>query len=216
MKGTILHLLAKLVLCSALIAGPALASSQAKDLRASLPKPTTMALAISDAKAPWGWTDFCTRHEDECNLPDAPVTSIALTADNWKLITSTNVIVNAAIREATDQEVYGVPERWEYPTSGAGDCEDFALEKRKQLINAGLPRQSLLMTVVTDENGFGHAILTVRTTNGDFELDNRTDRILAWEATGYGFVKQQAQDNPNHWVRLGGPTAPLMTATAQK
>jgi predicted transglutaminase-like cysteine proteinase len=215
-KGTILHLLAKLVLCSALIAGPALASSQAKDLRASLPKPTTMALAISDAKAPWGWTDFCTRHEDECNLPDAPVTSIALTADNWKLITSTNVIVNTAIREATDQEVYGVPERWEYPTSGAGDCEDFALEKRKQLINAGLPRQSLLMTVVTDENGFGHAILTVRTTNGDFELDNRTDRILAWEATGYGFVKQQAQDNPNHWVRLGGPTAPLMTATAQK
>ncbi len=211
-----MHLLAKLVLCSALIAGPALASSQAKDLRASLPKPTTMALAISDAKAPWGWTDFCTRHEDECNLPDAPVTSIALTADNWKLITSTNVIVNAAIREATDQEVYGVPERWEYPTSGAGDCEDFALEKRKQLINAGLPRQSLLMTVVTDENGFGHAILTVRTTNGDFELDNRTDRILAWEATGYGFVKQQAQDNPNHWVRLGGPTAPLMTATAQK
>ena len=211
-----MHLLAKLVLCSALIAGPALASSQAKDLRASLPKPTTMALALSDAKAPWGWTDFCTRHEDECNLPDAPVTSIALTADNWKLITSTNVIVNAAIREATDQEVYGVPERWEYPTSGAGDCEDFALEKRKQLINAGLPRQSLLMTVVTDENGFGHAILTVRTTNGDFELDNRTDRILAWEATGYGFVKQQAQDNPNHWVRLGGPTAPLMTATAQK
>ncbi len=211
-----MHLLAKLVLCSALITGPALASSQAKDLRASLPKPTTMALAISDAKAPWGWTDFCTRHEDECNLPDAPVTSIALTADNWKLITSTNVIVNAAIREATDQEVYGVPERWEYPTSGAGDCEDFALEKRKQLINAGLPRQSLLMTVVTDENGFGHAILTVRTTNGDFELDNRTDRILAWEATGYGFVKQQAQDNPNHWVRLGGPTAPLMTATAQK
>ncbi len=175
-----------------------------------------MALAISDAKAPWGWTDFCTRHEDECNLPDAPVTSIALTADNWKLITSTNVIVNTAIREATDQEVYGVPERWEYPTSGAGDCEDFALEKRKQLINAGLPRQSLLMTVVTDENGFGHAILTVRTTNGDFELDNRTDRILAWEATGYDFVKQQAQDNPNHWVRLGGPTAPLMTATAQK
>ena len=211
-----MHLLAKLVLCSALIAGPALASSQAKDLRASLPKPTTMALAISDAKAPWGWTDFCTRHEDECNLPDAPVTSIALTADNWKLITSTNVIVNTAIREATDQEVYGVPERWEYPTSGAGDCEDFALEKRKQLINAGLPRQSLLMTVVTDENGFGHAILTVRTTNGDFELDNRTDRILAWEATGYDFVKQQAQDNPNHWVRLGGPTAPLMTATAQK
>lgn len=175
-----------------------------------------MALATSDAKAPWGWTDFCTRHADECTLPDLPIVSIALTTERWKLIQEINSSVNASVHEATDQEIYGVPERWEFPTSGSGDCEDFALEKRKQLINAGLPRQSLLMTVVTDENGFGHAILTVRTTNGDFELDNRTDRILAWEATGYGFVKQQAQDNPNHWVRLGGPTAPLMTATAQK
>jgi len=211
-----LHLLAKLVLCSALITGPALASSQVKETHVSLPKPTTMALAISEAKAPWGWTDFCMRHSDECNVPDSPIVSISLTTERWKLIQDINTGVNASIHEASDQDVYSAPERWEYPTSGAGDCEDFALEKRKQLINAGLPRQALLMTVVTDENGFGHAILTVRTSNGDFELDNRTDRVLAWEATGYGFVKQQAQDNPNHWVRLGGPTAPLMTATAQK
>ena len=208
--------LGKLVLCSVLIAGPALASPRVKVVRAPLPKPTTMALAISDAKAPWGWTDFCTRHKDECNTPGMPVVSIALTPENWKLIQTINTDVNGSIREASDQEVYGVPERWEFPTAGVGDCEDFALQKQKLLINTGLPRQSLLMTVVTDENGFGHAVLTARTTNGDFVLDNRTDRVLAWEATGYGFVKQQAQDNPNHWVRLGGPTAPLMTATAQQ
>jgi predicted transglutaminase-like cysteine proteinase len=211
-----LNRLAKLVLCSALITGPALASPRVKLALAPLPQPTTMALAISDAKAPWGWTDFCTRHKEECNVPDLPIVSISLNPEHWNLIQNINTNVNASIREATDQDVYGVPERWEYPTAGIGDCEDFALQKQKLLIHAGLPRQSLLMTVVTDENGFGHAILTARTTNGDFVLDNRTDRVLAWEATGYGFVKQQAQDNPNHWVRLGGPTAPLMTATAQK
>jgi predicted transglutaminase-like cysteine proteinase len=195
------------------MASPALANQPSKHIK--LPETTTMAMAISEAKAPWGWTDFCTRHADECDVPDLPIMSVALTAENWKLVSDINKSVNTTIREATDQEVYGVPERWEYPTSGAGDCEDFALQKRKLLMQAGLPRQALLMTVVTDENGFGHAILTVRTTSGDYELDNRTDRILAWEATGYGFVKEQAQDNPNHWVRLGGPTAPLMTATAQ-
>jgi predicted transglutaminase-like cysteine proteinase len=207
--------LVKLVLCSLLLVSPALASQKAALHQARLPAATTMAMAISDAKAPWGWTDFCTRHADECDVPDLPIVSVALTPVNWQLVSEVNKSVNTSIREATDLEVYGVPERWEYPTSGAGDCEDFALQKRKILMEAGLPRQALLMTVVTDENGFGHAVLTVRTANGDFILDNRTDRILSWEATGYGFVKEQAQDNPNHWVRLGGPTAPLMTATGQ-
>ena len=211
-----MKLLAKLVLCSTLITGPAYASSAAKRHYASLPKPSSMASAISDAKAPWGWADFCARHAEECDVEANDAKSVEVTPENWKLIQDINLDVNSAIREASDQEIYGVPERWEYPTSGAGDCEDYALEKRKRLIKAGLPRQALLMTVVVDEGGFGHAILTVRTMIGDYELDNRVNRVLSWENTGYGFVKQQAADSPNHWVRLGGPSAPLMTATAQK
>lgn len=211
-----MHFLTKLILCSSLIAGPALAGSAEKRLYASLPKPTTIAIAISDAKAPWGWTDFCSRHADECTAELASAVSVPMTRDTWKLMQDINLDVNLSIHEASDQEVYGVPERWEYPTSGSGDCEDFALEKRKRLIKAGLPRQALLMTVVVDEGGFGHAILTVRTSAGDFELDNRVDRILSWENTGYSFVKEQASDNPNHWVRLGAPTTPFMTATGQK
>ncbi len=215
-RGTILKFLTKLVLCSALISGPAIAGSATKHAYASLPKPTTVAIAISEAKAPWGWTDFCTRHADECEADTTSATTVAVTPENWKLIQDINLDVNSSISEASDQTIYGVPERWEYPTSGSGDCEDYALEKRKRLIKAGLPRQALLLTVVVDEGGFGHAILTVRTSTGDYELDNRVDRILSWENTGYGFVKEQASDNPNHWVRLGAPTTPLMTATAQK
>jgi len=159
---------------------------------------------------------FCVRHADECDDRISATAVIPATLENWKRIQDTNLDVNSTVQEASDLEVYGTQERWEYPTSGKGDCEDYALEKRKRLIKAGLPRQALLMTVVTDENGFGHAILTVRTTIGDFVLDNRVDRVLSWEATGYGFIKQQASDNPNHWVRLGGPSAPITTATAQR
>ena len=214
--GTILNFLMKLVLCSALIPGLAMANSMEKRRYASLPKLTSIAPAIADAKAPWGWTDFCTRYADECDVQPSSAQSVELTPPLWKVIQDINLDVNDQIREASDQEVYGVPERWEYPATGAGDCEDFALEKRKRLMNAGIPRQALLITVVTDESGLGHAILTVRTAKGDFILDNRVNRILSWELTGYAFVKQQSAENPNHWVRLGPPTAPMMTATTQK
>jgi len=63
-----------------------------------------------------------------------------------------------------------------------------ALQKRKLLIQKGLPRQALLMTIVRDLNDQGHTILTVKTNRGDFILDNMTDEIRPWEATGYRFL----------------------------
>ena len=100
-----------------------------------------------------------------------------------------------------------------FPTDGKGDCEDYALLKRKMLIEEGFPRQALLMTVVKDEKGEGHAILTVKTNRGEFVLDNQESRILPWNQSGYKFVKRQSQENPNVWVQVGEPvTAPLYTA----
>jgi predicted transglutaminase-like cysteine proteinase len=112
--------------------------------------------------------------------------------------------VNASVREADDREVFGVIERWDYPNLGAGDCEDFALQKRKELMEAGIPRQALLMTVVTDENGAGHAVLTLRSNRGDFVLDNRTDKILGWQST---------EQHPNEWQKIGDPSNATLTAS---
>ena len=36
------------------------------------------------------------------------------------------------------------------------------------------------MTIVRDQDGEGHAVLTVKTDRGDFVLDNLTDEILPW------------------------------------
>jgi predicted transglutaminase-like cysteine proteinase len=47
-------------------------------------------------------------------------------------------------------------------------------------------------------------VLTVKTDRGDFVLDNLSDEIRAWIATGYQFYKRQAQDDPNVWLSLGG------------
>ncbi|WP_163579344.1 transglutaminase-like cysteine peptidase, partial [Klebsiella pneumoniae] len=85
---------------------------------------------------------------------------------------------------------------------GKGDCKIYALYKRKLLLDAGFPRQALLMTIVRDLNDEGHTILTVKTDRGDFVLDNLADQVRPWDVTGYNFLKRQSQQNPNIWVSI--------------
>ncbi len=120
--------------------------------------------------------------------------------------------MNRAIEPITDMDHWGVAERWNYPTDGKGDCEDYVLEKRKRLIDAGWPRQALLVTVVRDKKGDGHAVLLVRTDRGDFILDNQEAKVKIWTDTGYRFVKRQSAENPNRWVSLGNVDTKTLTA----
>lgn len=115
----------------------------------------------------------------------------------------------------TDMEQWGVVEKWSYPDTGRGDCEDYVLLKRRLLIQAGWPREALLITVVRERNGDGHAVLTVKTDKGEFILDNQNEEILLWSATNYRFVKRQSQEDPNVWVALGDPRPTLATATSR-
>ena len=115
----------------------------------------------------------------------------------------------------TDMEHWGVVERWNYPDDGYGDCEDYVLLKRKMLMQAGWPREALLVTVVRDKNGDGHAVLTVKTDKGEYVLDNQIDEIRLWSDTGYRFVKRQSQADPNVWVSLGDTRPAVSTASAK-
>ncbi len=153
---------------------------------------------------PLGYAQFCRDYLGECRDRRFQPTSIALSEANWHQIVKINADVNAAVEPVTDIEHWGLPEQWNYPDDGKGDCEDYVLEKRRRLIKAGLPEQTLLITVVRDHKGDGHAVLTVKTDRGDFVLDNQVGKILAWQETGYRFIKRQSDENPFRWVSLGG------------
>ena len=116
-------------------------------------------------------------------------------------VQAVNTAVNTAVLPATDAQIYGVVERWDYPRL-AGDCEDYAIEKRRELIDAGWPESALLLTVVRDEVGDGHAVLTVRTNRGDLVLDNKTDDIAVWSATPYRFLKRQSTRDAAAWDQI--------------
>jgi predicted transglutaminase-like cysteine proteinase len=159
-----------------------------------------------ETSVPYGWVDFCQRYRGECEGPELAPADVNLTPKAMKEIERVNQWVNSSITPMSDQEHWGVVDQWDYPTDGKGDCEDYALLKRKLLIEEGLPRQALLMTVVKDLNNEGHAVLTVKTSKGDFVLDNMRDEVRPWTQTGYRFVKRQSQTNENMWVSIGAPT----------
>lgn len=168
------------------------------------------------AREPMGWTDFCKRHQSECETQDPPkgsllqkasltaVGEIAFDDAAREIVARINSAVNAEITPATDREMWGVEERWDFPIAGRGDCEDYVLLKRARLMAAGFPRRALLITVVTDLQGEGHAVLTLKTDRGDYILDNMNDHVILWRETPYGFVKRQSQVDQNVWVSLGG------------
>jgi predicted transglutaminase-like cysteine proteinase len=94
-----------------------------------------------------------------------------------------------------------VADYWTVPRR-QGDCEDYVLLKRKRLMALGWPASALLITVVRDERGDGHAVLTARTQQGDFILDNKTDEIKLWYQAGYRFVMRPSYLNPRVWLSL--------------
>ncbi|MEO3385709.1 transglutaminase-like cysteine peptidase [Mesorhizobium sp. CAU 1741] len=150
---------------------------------------------------PVGHYEFCQRNQQECQ-PTRASAPVELTRGLWTKIVDVNNMVNTRITPRTDMEMWGVEERWSYPSDGYGDCEDYVLEKRRRLIKAGIPASNLAVTVVRQPNGDGHAVLTVNTHLGDFVLDNLEPRVLAWNETEYQFLKRQSPKHAGMWIAI--------------
>lgn len=143
--------------------------------------------------APRAFTSFCHTHASHCR--GGGKAQVAMTADLMKLLNRTNNRVNRSIRlRAEKVDVWKVNVR-------VGDCEDFVLTKRAQLIKLGVPASSLRIGVGYTRPGVGHAVLVVRTSKGDFVLDNRRRAILPWNKTGIDWLAISGA-NPRNWNRV--------------
>jgi len=124
-------------------------------------------------------------------------------ADMLAEITRVNQRVNNQMTWQTDFDIYGVEERWTMPLSlglgSAGDCEDFALEKRRRLLELGVPPAALALAITYSESTGRHAVLVVRTAQGDYVLDNTTPWVLPWATTGYQWLNIQEGESLMQW-----------------
>ena len=164
------------------------------------------------AQPPYGFVNFCERAPRECAQSLHVEPRFYASPARFAQLEAVNRGVNREIEPVTDLELYGQADYWTLPAT-RGDCEDYVLLKRKRLIALGWPASALLITVVRDERGEGHAVLTARTMQGDFILDNKTDEIRVWHRVRYRFVMRQSYLNPRVWMSLDpretNPAVPL-------
>ncbi|MXQ12668.1 transglutaminase-like cysteine peptidase [Microvirga makkahensis] len=190
----------------------ALTAAQAQTQTGSiLPGVSQPVAKVGTARPIMGWVRFCQQNPAECAVDLSEPATIELTAKEWQTLNRINHQVNASIKAKTDKDHWGVEDVWDLAEDGYGDCEDYQLVKRKRLVEAGFPRRALRMTVVIDELGAGHAVMMVRTSRGDFILDNKKDAVLPWHRTGYTYIKREG-DGGTAWASLRHQTSPVMTA----
>jgi predicted transglutaminase-like cysteine proteinase len=199
---------------AALLAAITLVAFAVPASQAASERPMFISLGAT-SRAPIGWIEFCAENRRECDTRAIEARDVVLSPTAWRDLVRINNWVNGKIKPLTDMEHWGVVERWSYPDDGYGDCEDYVLLKRRMLIQAGWPRQALLITVVRDQRGDGHAVLTVKTDKGEFILDNQNEEVLLWSETNYRFVKRQSQSDPNVWTSLGDRRPAVSTATSR-
>lgn len=147
--------------------------------------------------APFAFVKFCRNNPADCSYSGGA--SVAyLTKEREKELRRVNAQINRSIRPTNE---IGSSDDWEADVA-SGDCEDFALTKRRRLIALGWSPRTLRIAVARTASGEGHAVLVVKTSRGDLVLDNRTSSIKRWQRTDLSWVKIQSGDNPRRWYAL--------------
>ena len=152
---------------------------------------------------PMAFTMFCLKYENECKPRRIVFRGgrVKLTSERAAQLRDVNQEVNASIRPEPNLEgLRG--EKWLlHPASG--DCNDYAVTKRHDLIAKGWPPRSVLLSEVVTTWGEHHLVVVVRTFSGDLVLDNLTGQILPWSKKSYRWVRIQTPKNPSYWASLG-------------
>lgn len=137
---------------------------------------------------------FCLIYADQCLVHDDKRDPLRDTQQNFNEALKVNWSVNRAITPKADEEF----DSWDVDVE-EGDCEDYALQKRKNLIEMGWPSSALRLAITRTPHGTIHAVLLVTISETDFVLDNLTSRILTWNETSYEFLMIQDKDDPTAW-----------------
>lgn len=153
----------------------------------------------AEASPPPGARSLCATYDWACAKSGR---MMLIGEDTMQTVRTINAQANRSIRPISDLDQYRIAERWSLPTNRGGDCEDYALYKKRELIRAGIPAEQLLVAAVLDRKRQSHAVLILRTGTQDLVLDNMTSRILPWQKTGYTFLRVQDPRQPSRWVSV--------------
>ena len=154
--------------------------------------------------APMAFTQFCLRYPSDCKSQRLLLRTDRIELDRmrWSELETVNRTVNSSIHPERNQDGLA-GEKWLLGPL-RGDCNDYAVTKRHELIARGWPARDVLLSEVVTVSGEHHLVTVVRTNGGDLVLDNLTDQIKPWSRTTYRWVRIQTPKNPNYWASVSG------------
>jgi len=158
--------------------------------------------------APRGFIGFCLKYQPECEARSSQPAAVELTEERTQQLEFAQAKVNRLVRPRANPDHV-----WDYPTDGYGDCNNYAIAKRAELIALGWPRAALLLAAATTEDGEGHLVLVVVTSKGDLVLDNRQIHTVEWRDLPYRWLSRQNPRDLAEWVSI--VQVPIVTADAR-
>ena len=195
------------IFASALLVGSAEARSRS-------PQASNSLMPIVDASptsAPFQHVRFCLRYPSDCKSDPTENERIDLNAETSELLKRINHSVNMSIIPTIKSYGQNLGDGWTIGP-GAGDCNDYAVTKRHEFLESGLPSKALRLSVVKTASGIGHLVLVVVTTKGDIVMDNLTEAIRPWQNTGYHWLKIQSANDARFWYEVKAPDTSVSQA----
>jgi predicted transglutaminase-like cysteine proteinase len=174
------------------------------DARSRSPQDSNSLASIVNASptlAPFQHVRFCLRYPSDCKSDTKENERIDINAETTELLKRVNHNVNMSITPTLKSYGPNLGDGW---TIGPhmGDCNDYAVTKRHEFLESGLPSKALRLAVVKTASGIGHLVLVVATTKGDIVLDNLTEVIRPWQSTDYHWLKIQSSTDAKYWYEV--------------
>ncbi|GGA36351.1 transglutaminase-like cysteine peptidase [Pelagibacterium lentulum] len=142
--------------------------------------PAAQIKTAAPTAAPVGLQVFCLGNAHHCTSSNVSV--VEMSQDLMAMLNRVNGSVNRSIRPRVRST-----QVWELGAR-SGDCKDYSLNKRAQLVALGVPAGALRIAIGYTARGEGHAVLVVRTSAGDLVLDNLTNQIKPFHQTGHRLI----------------------------
>jgi predicted transglutaminase-like cysteine proteinase len=168
------------------------------------------------ALPPIAHTRLCLQYPDDCEVHgiDFRRRNIVLTRALRNELNEVNREVN---REIVPKRNEGgvLAERW-LVAPESGECHDYAVTKRHELLARGWPSRSLLLAEVVVPSGEHHLVLVVRLADLDLVLDSLNANIRPVGQTPYQWVKVESPYDPKFWFAVNVPQQLHATMAAYK
>src|ERR1700731_2210768 len=175
----------------------------------------TPIMAASPTLAPFQHVRFCLRYPSDCKSNPAENDHIDLDAETSELLKRVNHSVNLSIIPTVKNYGPNLGDGWTIAPD-TGDCNDYAVTKRHQLLESGLPSKALRLSVVKTASGIGHLVLVIVTTKGDIVMDNLTEAISPWQSTDYHWLKIQSAADARFWYEVKMPAGGASVSQANR